>query len=164
MSTAQYVLVLIVALVAGGIGRIGAGRLAERGLLPTVFLPANVQIRKGFFEIVDNGGDRRVRLEKQRFLFFDDHREPYEMLNPSMLTLYDEYSHRSVEVGFGAYLVRAAQSVAHHQGIRIPDLPLHSQPQLGVYLKDGQVIWAVPDPPVVPPQPKNHNPLSFPQE
>lgn len=145
MSTAQYMLVLIVALVAGFIGRIGSSQLAGRGLLPAIFLPAHTQIRKGFFEVVDNEGNRRVRLEKQRLTFFDHHWEPYEVLNPSTLRLYDPSTHRSIEVSFEPPIVRGGQSIARHGRIRIPDPPVDSGPQLGVYVKDGEIIWKVPE-------------------
>lgn len=145
MSTAQYGLVLIVALVAGCIGRIGSSHLAYQGLLPHILLPENGQVRKGFFEIVDNQGKRLVRLDKQRLVFFDDRREPYETLTTSTLRLYDVSTHRSVEVGFGLPIVRVGQSTVRHTEVGIPGPPSEGGAQLGVYVKNGEVMWKVPE-------------------
>jgi len=145
MSTAQYGLVLIVALIAGCIGRIGSSHLAYRGLWPHILLPEKVQVRKGLFEIIDNKSKRRMWLDKQRLVFFDDRREPYEVLTTSTLKLYDVSTHRSVEVGFGRPVVRVGQSEVHHTQIGIPGPLSEDSGQLGVYVKNGEVLWKVPE-------------------
>ena len=147
MSKARYGLVLIVVALTGLIGGAGASQLGQWGVLPRFLLPRSVQVQKGF-EIVDNQGKRRVLLDTNGLTFFGDDGEGQVRLSAQRpdLTLYDVSTNSSVQLNpYGPYVIRFAQSAAHHSCVPLPEQPPGvSVPKLGIALKDGQVIWEVP--------------------
>lgn len=147
MNSARYGLVLIGAAMTGFLGGAAAGQLGQRGILPRVLLPKNLQVQKGF-EIIDNQGKRRVLLDKNSLTFLGDDGEWLVTLNAHgpELKLYDVNTNSSVQVSpYGPYVLRFAQSAARHTYVQFPKQPAGiSVPKLGVAIKDGEVIWEVP--------------------